>query len=139
MAAPSSDSVLILARTGDVPVEFEGRLLASDKSFSDSADSPDRGYELAIYKASDGRWVAALHYHSRWKSESNTSRVIVTDSVRELTAELMELDPLRDVVGYPPGKQFVEKQKRLLDALEGQYDSLLGRVLGMVPETAEKL
>ena len=136
MEQPTS-GVLILARTGDVPVEFDGRLLAIDKSFSE--DDLDRGYELSIYQANDGRWIAQLRFFSRWRSESNTSRVIVDKTVGGLAFELKQLDPLRDVVGYPPGKQFEEKHARLLDALEAQYDALLGRVLALVPEAAEKL
>lgn len=129
--------MVILARTGGPPLEVYANLIATERTNDDQ--KVDRDYEVSVYEMPEkGGYVVAVKYITRWKTEASTDRVILCPAPCDLVKVLTEFNPLADVIGYPGGKQFEEKQKRLMTSLKLQWDALVGRLLAKIPATATK-
>jgi hypothetical protein len=123
-----------LPHTGKPPIEVHGWLVTEGSSFD--ASNLDRGYTLAIYRNDERTQLFAhLTYYTRWAFETQTDTVFVAKDAEELGAAMLAYDPLTHVVGYPPGKQFVEKQDRLRKWLTLEYQALISRVLAVIAQT----
>jgi hypothetical protein len=121
----------VLDRTGQSPVAFNGSLIV--QVASDDEDKLDRGFAVSVWKTDSGTYVAHVRYLTKWKTEAEGATVYVADNAKGISAMLRQHNPLQFVVGYPPGKQFAEKQARLEKSVLGRYGSLIGKMLTNVP------
>lgn len=130
-----------LYRTGMTPVSFIGTLL-NEASGLDGWDNPKRQptrfYRLAVYRTDSGKFVVHIEYTTNFRSEKGHSEVLVLESAAKVVHELTEHDPLDYVAGWPPLPAYEDRQERLLDDLERQYDSLVSKVLDL-SEFAERV
>lgn len=118
-----------LERTGDRPLVVEGDRIAEESSRSPKGWGRARWHEIAVYRTGAGRYVAHVVYRTQWEGEVEYAEAIVCDSAAELAAELRAYDPTAHVLGYPVGKQFAERQERLLRDLRLRYEAAMGRAL----------
>ena len=122
---------IMLERDGDAPLVFEGELLAEARG-----GDPDRSrwHELALYRSRAGNYVLEARYESRWQGESGAREALVLDGPASLRASLRAYDPLKNVVGYPPGAAYAGKQARLETGLRRDYESLVRDLYRSLPE-----
>lgn len=130
-----------LRRSGLTPISFVGILL-KQASGLDGWDNPKRQptrfYHLAVYHTDSGKYVVQIEYTTNFRSEKGHSEVMILDNATKVAHELIEHDPLDYVAGWPPFPAYEDRQERLLDDLERQYDSLVSKVLDL-PEFAERV
>ena len=113
-----------LPRTGKSPVAFDGDLIAETKSplyRRHLADPHEKAnwFEIAVYKTVGGSYVAHVAY--RWAGklfrEVNRDHVEVSQTVGYLLDLLAAFDSTRCVGGFPQGREFAEKQRKLLETV----------------------
>ena len=130
-------TTITLARTGREPLRFEGTLIASavGQFVHTKPTRPNRNWlEVAIYSTPPPvRFVVAVACFRNLNGHlSEHRRAVVTDDPRGL---LLEWPWRQMVIGYPPGDQFVAKQRRLEEQLSRQWAELLSVALAEFPET----
>lgn len=131
-------SEIVWARTGDRPLAFDGKILVSE-SFDPGKEEPKgRQYTIKIARTDGGQYVAQVVYKTEWKQESDFSYAFQGDDPEEIVIILQGFDPMKPVVGFPPGKPFEERQRRLEQILKIRWDELLSKVFAVFgPEKIE--
>jgi hypothetical protein len=104
---------IILSRTGDVPLKFEGDCIAEVSTRLARGQERNRWFEVALYRTRGAKYVLAIGYRTQWQGEHDVDSVIPCVNPEEVRQELQLFDPLRDVTGYPLGEAYAEKQARL--------------------------
>ncbi len=121
-----------LPRTGDVPLTFSGVVVAraSSQQPRTKRDTPleRRWHELTLFRTTSGKLVAHITYRTDWTGELGDS-VARVGSLPDLIDWLRDYDPCDVVVGFPPGKGFADRQRRLLESIELGYDTALSTLL----------
>lgn len=131
----------LLPRTGLGPLKIRGEVLshASGKP-PDVGQAPPilRWHEITVYRLAEGGayavWVA---YRSNWRGKPGSEHggevdrdgAEVFDTADEVVDMLSQYDIGQDVVGYPPGKNFEERQRLLLVRVRRNFESLVSKVL----------
>jgi hypothetical protein len=120
---PSGWCSYVLRRTGMAPVRFDGRCIAYHFNNVVGGKCVPRWYDVAVYHRSateGGGWVLECVYQSTWKGELSQSFVDVAMTREDMGRKLLALGPAHALrgIGYPPGAQFTERQRRMLDTLE---------------------
>lgn len=123
-----------LRRDGDSPLAFYGEVLADVSDPSPADEPPLRWHEMTLYRVASGKFVLRVAYLSRWKGEFGHSDVDVVANIGEVRKILREYDPTSYVVGFPPGVQYAEKQRRLMDDITARYDAQVADILSRFPE-----
>jgi hypothetical protein len=121
--------------TGGYPVLVDDSIVSAFTY--DQSQTVDRGYGIRVYR-SGAKWVGQVIYTTTRRRESPTSRILVADTAKGLAGLLLDYDPLQDVLGYPIGKQFDQKQRTLEEGLVTKWDSLVGSILVHLPGVASK-
>ncbi|WP_447978134.1 hypothetical protein [Candidatus Nitrospira bockiana] len=129
-----------LPRTGQAPLAFEGEELArSDGRWANGVEQ-NRWHTLAVYRTDGGNYVLAIHYRTQWQGEQHDDRAIVLgQDAHRLAEELERYDPTTVVQGFPPGSQYAEKQRRLLESIERRYRQQVSELLSKVPGAEERI
>lgn len=119
-----------LDRTGEMPLAFEGELLASASSSIVAGQERNRWHEVAVYRTAGGAYVASIGYRTQWQGEQAGDSVAVLHGPEEVAEYLRMGDPASLVVGFPTGDRYADKQVRLIDQVERDYAALCSEVLG---------
>jgi len=128
-----------LNRTGQRPLEFEGREVASASGKWMAGRERNRWHEIVVYEAG-GKYVVAVEYHTQWDGESAHRDAGVFGSVDEVATYLEEyIFPNVATIGYPPTPVYGERQARLLADLEAARKTLVTEILAKLPGAAEKI
>jgi len=112
-------------RTGNAPLEFDGERIAHATSGNRDAA---RWHDLALYRTAGGKLVLEVVYRTRWQGEIEHFHGVVTDEA-SAADELQMFDPMRAVMGFPPGGQYEQKQARLEQTLRAGYESAVSELL----------
>lgn len=127
-----------LERTGDRPLAFEGELLAEASTRTTDGFGSSRWHEMAVYRTHGGRIVLAVTWRTRWQGELDHHDVWILDTADEVADALKGYAPTMYLMGFPPGRQFSEKQARLERDLTARYESAVSEVLAALgPEEIE--
>ena len=130
-----------ITRTGKPPLAFSGEILAAETTRQERGYLFQRWHDLTLYQTAGGKLVLHVEYHCERKrnGEAGHSQAGPVGDASALPAALERYDPLEHVGGYPAGAQFVERQKKLLAAVQSAYYEAVGRLLAVcgVPERVE--
>ena len=122
-----------LTRTGRAPLGFDGEKIAEVSTYGLRGDEQNRWYEIAIYKADD-LYAAHVGYRTKWKGELDTYWLEVS-VMKGVTAWLShDIPPIPIGAGFPPRKEFEERQAALRNDLISQYRYAVSKVLEDFPE-----
>lgn len=124
-----------LARSGMRPLIFVGTLLAVEPG----DEASKRCHELAIFQTQAGKYVASVRYNTLWEGETPSASAFVADTLAGAVAWLEGYPPTKDVRGFPLGVAFEQKQKRLLADIQARFAGQVSRLLGSLPEAAERI
>ena len=125
---------IILNRTGDRPLEFEGELISRADTRIVAGKEHNRWHELAIYRIDSGQLVAFVGYRTKWKGEVDRDDIHICKGPAEALEFFRFADTLIGFLGYPPGEQFKEKQARTERELTQRYDAAVSIVMAQFPE-----
>jgi len=84
----------VAKRTGQPPLRFEGEQLAEISGRWQDGRELNRGHDLVVYRTAAGKIILSIHYWSQWQGESEQWTAAVVDRVADVSAELLEHDPL---------------------------------------------
>lgn len=126
-----------LADSGNRPVKFTGELLTEATSEAPAGYLTQRWHEASVYRTRSGKLVCQVRYRSTWRGEVNRDSVGVFESDDELAEFLEEYEPMDDVRGFPPGDKYATQQAALRDAIDAGWDTIVSKVLGVLPGAAE--
>ena len=126
-----------IPRTGELPVEFTGNLLAYDTS---QQPKLNHWHEVAVYRTVKGSYVVHVAFRTSWKTESPSDWVTVAKSLPDVAAELLDYDPAEGVSGPPQGMlDWERRQEEVRNAAAERYDTLVSRVLAKLPGAGERI
>jgi len=123
---------IVLARTGDAPLEFRGRPLTdqfTSRQHGNGGPGQNRWHEARIWRTDGGRLVVWVGYRTIWQGERDRDTVEVTGTPDDVARVLRDYDVVEDVAGYPASEVYAERQERLLAAIRHGYDELVGQLL----------
>ncbi len=123
-----------LTRTGAAPVRFKGTLLAEADGKMVQGKEQNRYHVLTVYQTEGGQYVLAIDYVALWKGESDHHYASVCKDTWDVVDALQQYVPSDVVQGYPPGAQFLERQRRLIQDVSDRFDVLVSELLGQHPE-----
>ena len=127
-----------LPRTGDRALSFTGERLATADTRTREGFGQSRWHELALYRTEGGRYVVALGYRTQWQGELPVDWAWTAADEAEAVRYLREHDPMTGVMGFPPGRQYEERQERLQADLHLRYDTAVSEILEAIgPEGVE--
>jgi hypothetical protein len=127
-------STFTIRVTGDRPVTFKGDLIAQTNSRGTNGPTETRWYELALYRKQDGEYVLHIGYRTQWQGEEDTDLVEICGSEEEVAEHLRMTSPHHDVVGYPLGKQYEERQARMMRQMAVALQNAVSDLLETLPE-----
>ena len=148
--------MIILNRTGQAPLTFEGRLLAEhigDPGGLSKRRPIDlrlrvrhkdhRRFEVAVYQRTSGGYVLAVRYRSSYAAEAPHDWAMTCTTPADLVAALVgdvAYDPMGCVLGYPKGMpHYDQKQARLAEEVRRKFSAQVAEVLRQIPETHERV
>lgn len=117
-----------LSRSGDSPLKFRGKLIASSGGQQFAGVSRNRWHELSVYSADTGEYVVRIEYHSQWQGESGLAAAHVCGSVADVKRVLRAHEPIYGHVGYPDRDS--DRQRRLESLIRLQWDEAVSELLG---------
>jgi hypothetical protein len=123
-----------LTHTGDRPVRFEGDMIAQTNSKGNGGPCESRWYELALYQKQDGEYVLHTAYRTNWDGEVDIHRVATCIDPDEVAECLRSTSPKNDVVGYPLGKQYEDRQARMMRQMDVALRNAISNLLETLPE-----
>jgi hypothetical protein len=112
---------ITLERSGSTPIRFNGELLASAGGVPEKVK---RGHVVKFFRVDAGGrevYAASVEYLTEWRDEPQWFAAAMSSGPGDLAEWLLTLNIDAHVSGYPPGAQFVERQKRLLSDLRAAY------------------
>jgi hypothetical protein len=131
---------ITVPRTGDLPLAFEGQVIASAGSRLVRGQERNRWHEIELYRTAGGKFVAAIHCRTIWQGEQDHDCAAVLDGPPGIAEYLRTWIPASVIRGYPPGVGYEEKQQRMLATVEADYQSLISEVLAAAgPEFVERV
>lgn len=127
-----------IPRTGDVPLEIRGHVLAHITTKEPAGEGRFRWHELTLYDLGGERYAVHVTYRSEFLRRGSTVEPSydwgqVLDGPEALIDWLQKLRESRPVLGWPTGEHYAERQKRLLKDLRLRYEravTLLLKPLG---------
>ena len=125
---------ITLPRSGQAPLQFTGEQIASADSRDPQGPCQTRWHELAIYRTESGRLVLALEYQTQWQGEHDRSHALVCETPADLLERLATVDPLSDLIGFPPGAQFDAKRLHTEKCLRQCWEGAVSELLADFPE-----
>ncbi|MFA7188673.1 MAG: hypothetical protein WC117_01145 [Sphaerochaetaceae bacterium] len=122
---------------GARPMRFTGDHIASSTSKRTEGPCSSRWYDLDLYQTSSESgdyYVLAINYETNWQGEEGIYTAEVCETADHVAERLQEIRPDQNVTGYPLGKQYEEKQKRLIKAMETALGNAISDLLTTLPE-----
>ena len=141
----SIGSKIRLKRTGDVPLSFNGQLVA--EADSGRVHDRTRWFEAKLYRTTTGRLILAIGYRSRWDGDNDRDVCLVID--REAAAEGGAYESLQEAIQgfapeacpapYPAGQSYIPKQERLDRDVRVAYERAIAGLLEAVEESGVEI
>jgi hypothetical protein len=119
---------IILSRTGDNPLSFEGDQIVKYSSRTAQGDLQSRWHEIAVYRNGTG-YVVSISYRAELHGEHGHDLVETCNTQKEVADVLREYDPIAHVAGYPTDAEYDLRQDRLEDQIEFAWEDMVHRVL----------
>lgn len=118
----------------ELPLEFTGKIIADFTTYDVNDKRLDKRYHsVKIFEVIDENketyFIVYLQYITSWKNELDFYDYYDFDTKDEIGNYLNFYDPLKHVIGYPSGAQFIDKQRNLLDSIEQAYKRLVPIIL----------
>ena len=110
-----------LPRDGDIPISFDGDLISKSTSHEHEGPGQNRWHELSLFRTGKGKYALAITYHSLYRGEGSRHHVAVCGSVQDVREVLTGHDPVPRGIGFPSGRDYQEKQSRMIDNLNHRY------------------
>jgi hypothetical protein len=110
-----------LARTGDLPLAFEGECLAKATSKRTEGPGQNRWHDLTLYRTAGARYVLCVCYRSQWRDEDDLQWVRSADTPAGVRDALRAYQPVPDGAGFPDGEAFRDKQARMENDLRRRF------------------
>lgn len=126
-----------LKRTGARPLAFEGERVVSSHGQTESGPCNTRYWDIEVYMTKTGRPVLALAWHTSWAGEEDYFEAEVVETREAIAQALESINPTARLVGFPPGKAYADKQRRLLDAITTRWGAQVAEVLGSLDVAEE--
>jgi hypothetical protein len=124
-------------RSGLAPLTFTGQLLCESDGQFMAGQERNRWHDLAVYKTESNKYVLSISYRTRWQGEIERDYADVLVSPEEVRYSLANYRPTQYVRGYPDGEHYRDKQERLLQQIQLDYDYQVSEILGSSPEFSE--
>lgn len=129
---------ITIQRTGDRALSFSGDCLAEADTHTTEGFGQSRWHKLALYQTEGGRYIVAVGYRTQWQGELPVDWAWTAADEAEAVRLLRAHDPMAGVMGFPPGRQYEERQERLQADLRLRYDTAVSEVLQAIgPEEVE--
>ncbi len=125
---------ITLSRSGRAPLQFTGMVIAKASSQQYQGPCQSRWHELTVYRHADLRLVLAIGYRTQWQGEMDRDEAIICADDAALRDSLAAIDPLADIIGFPPGHQFDEKRAYIEKQLRQCWDAAISELLAQFPE-----
>ena len=101
---------VVLKRTGERPLAFEGELLAEastsmDRAHPDWSGETGVSHTAQVWRTSEGEFVVALVRHTAWQGQRDRHEAVVFDTLEEVADWLTDnapdrvTDPLLEQLG----------------------------------------
>lgn len=125
---------ITITRTGDRPLVFTGETLATASSKYDH--NANRWHEIAVHTCAmmSGYvglvYVVVVEWRTTWQGENDHTSAVVLTSENEAVEYLRGIDPLEYLVGFPPGLNYADKQRRVEREIKSRWLRALTEVLG---------
>lgn len=132
-----------LPRTGERPVVFEGRQLASQSSREAEGPLHWNWHEVALYETAGGQIVGAVSAHqepppfARKQQPGVVHRVVKIEELDFAEEALNDAYIFPPEFGFPPGSPFVEKQRALMQRCSRGFARAMSRLLAEAGFTEE--
>lgn len=123
---------ITLSRTGDAPLSFRGHRIASSDGERLGGKERNRWHEITVYRTTRGRYVVHVAYRTRWQGELDRDTAAACNAPSEVVAMLRDYNPLTQLMGFPPGEAYAERQERLEADVAAGYQSIVGDVLAKI-------
>ena len=120
---------IILPRTGDDPLSFEGDQIVSYSSRKPQGELQSRWHEITVYRNGSGGYVVSICYRAELHGEHGHEMVETCKALGEVVETLRDYDPIAHVAGYPTDAEYDARQERLEDQIEYAWEDLVHRVL----------
>ena len=122
---------IVLSRTGQGPLAFEGEMLSAATGKMASGKGRSRWHNLAVYQPAGGKYVVAILYETEWPGEHGHSLARVVDTAAEVPAVFREYDPSERVHPLPDHYEKAKlDQNRRINLLVQDYQQRVTEVLG---------
>jgi hypothetical protein len=118
-----------LPRSGDAPLLVTGELVAESDGERIAGKEQNRWHELAVYHLEDGRYALAVNYRTRWQGELGHDLAVIVPDAAGVRRALKEYSPLAQLVGFPAGEHYAERQARLEADIRRRYDAQVSDLL----------
>ena len=122
----------LIMRTGQPPLRIAGEILAEVSGQQWCGRERNRWYEITVYSVAEA-YAVHVRYCTSWEGESGHSTAEIMEDAAAIAWWLSCYVPTACVRGYPPGRQFDERQARLLVEMGRQYAGLVGDILASEP------
>lgn len=117
---------IVLPRTGDRPLAFDGDRLAEASSRQTDAT---RWHELELHRTAGGYYVVGIFYRTQWQGETEYNQALMCETPDAVLQAIRSVDPIAHLIGFPPGAQFESRQKRLERELVQGYRAASSKIL----------
>jgi hypothetical protein len=87
-----------------------------------------------LYQKQDGEYVLHTAYRTNWDGEVDIHRVATCIDPDEVAECLRSTSPKNDVVGYPLGKQYEDRQARMMRQMDVALRNAISNLLETLPE-----
>jgi hypothetical protein len=126
---PKNMSEITIQASGEVPVKFQGELqYAWDSKLVQGRDR-SRWHEVRLYLIDDSdEEVLTICFLTQWPGEVSHAEYHRIASEADITSALQAYDPIRYLVGYPPGAAFDEKRQDLQGQIASDWYLVKGEV-----------
>lgn len=124
---------LLFFRSGERPLQFEGEVLAAVTTDRGKQSPAGRWYEARIARTVGGQYAVEVCYHTAWQDVEDDVDFAFAGAEDDVIDWLQTFDPCGPVAGYPPGRQFEERQARLEDAIRARWRTALTELLAVFP------
>ena len=145
MNTQEQNETIKLSRTGERPIQFEGRQIAAAtdglQPFKKAKTDSRRWHELRLFEHQDGRYVVAIGFRTGMETESPRDMAIVCQEQADVVYFLSGVgdprdntdehpcDPLECLEGFPDDPRFDQKQRNLEQRVTEDFEQRVTQIL----------
>lgn len=114
---------VIAMRTGDVPLQFEGDLIAEASSHWMDGRENSRWHELHLFRTTAGTYVLEIAFRSLWQGEPSLNSAFICQDAAAVREAITSYEPVPAGVGYKDMEVHFFQQSRLAGRLACQFQT----------------